>query len=52
MQNKETPPLPELTHDEITRYSRHLILPEVGMEGQKKLKNSKVLLVGISNMHR
>ena len=30
--------LPELSHDEITRYSRHLILPEVGMEGQKKTK--------------
>ncbi|MDR2342686.1 MAG: molybdopterin-synthase adenylyltransferase MoeB [Campylobacteraceae bacterium] len=32
--------------EEITRYSRHLILPEVGLEGQKRLKNAKVLLVG------
>lgn len=36
----------ELSNEEISRYSRHLILPEVGMEGQKKLKAAKVLLVG------
>ena len=42
--------LPELSHDEITRYSRHLILPEVGMEGQKKLKNSRVLLIGTGGL--
>ncbi len=42
--------LPELTQDEITRYSRHLILPEVGVEGQKKLKNSRVLLVGTGGL--
>src|SRR6202166_4570596 len=35
-----------LTNEEILRYSRHLILPEVGMEGQLKLKNAKVLMVG------
>ncbi|WP_235827003.1 molybdopterin-synthase adenylyltransferase MoeB [Aliarcobacter vitoriensis] len=35
-----------LSQEEITRYSRHLILPEVGLEGQLKLKNSKVLVVG------
>jgi len=35
-----------LSREEITRYSRHLILPEVGLEGQKKLKNGKVLLIG------
>lgn len=42
--------LPELTHDEITRYSRHLILPEVGVDGQRKLKNSRVLLVGTGGL--
>ena len=35
-----------LTKDEILRYSRHLIIPEVGIEGQQKLKAAKVLLVG------
>ncbi len=47
---QSSPQLPELTHDEITRYSRHLILPEVGMEGQRKLKNSKVLLIGTGGL--
>jgi len=46
----ETNTLPELTKDEITRYSRHLILPEVGIEGQKKLKNSRVLLIGTGGL--
>jgi molybdopterin/thiamine biosynthesis adenylyltransferase/rhodanese-related sulfurtransferase len=40
----------ELSQDEINRYSRHLILPEIGMEGQKKLKASKVLLVGTGGL--
>ena len=40
----------ELTNDEILRYSRHLILPEVNMEGQKKLKAAKVLLVGTGGL--
>jgi len=40
----------ELTKEEITRYSRHLILPEVGLEGQKKLKDSKVLLIGTGGL--
>jgi adenylyltransferase/sulfurtransferase len=39
-------PLPKLTQDEIKRYSRHLILPEVGLEGQQRLKAAKVLLIG------
>ena len=39
-----------LTNDDIQRYSRHLILPEVGMDGQKKLKNAKVLLVGAGGL--
>ena len=38
--------LPELNNEEILRYSRHLILPEVGLEGQRKLKGAKVLMVG------
>ena len=36
----------KLTNEEIKRYSRHLILPEVGMEGQERLKAAKVLLIG------
>ena len=39
-----------LSNDEILRYSRHLIMPEVGMEGQLKLKNAKVLLVGTGGL--
>jgi adenylyltransferase/sulfurtransferase len=41
---------PILSQDEILRYSRHLILPEVGMEGQQKLKAAKVLLVGTGGL--
>ncbi len=40
----------ELSHDEIKRYSRHLIMPEVGMEGQKKLKKASVLCVGAGGL--
>src|ERR1022692_1691070 len=39
-----------LNKDEILRYSRHLILPEVGMEGQLKLKQAKVLMVGAGGL--
>jgi molybdopterin/thiamine biosynthesis adenylyltransferase/rhodanese-related sulfurtransferase len=42
--------LPELSNEEIARYSRHLILPEVGMEGQRKLKAAKVLCVGTGGL--
>jgi adenylyltransferase/sulfurtransferase len=42
--------LPRLSNDEISRYSRHLILPEVGMEGQQKLKAAKVLCVGTGGL--
>ena len=42
--------LPQLSNDEIARYSRHLILPEVGMEGQQKLKAAKVLCVGTGGL--
>ena len=38
--------LPRLSKDEVLRYSRHLIIPEVGLEGQRKLKGSSVLVVG------
>src|SRR5579884_3937502 len=41
---------PQLTNEEIARYSRHLILPEVGLEGQKKLKAAKVLCVGTGGL--
>jgi len=40
----------ELTNDEIARYSRHLLLPEIGVEGQKKLKSAKVLIVGTGGL--
>src|SRR3954453_21994950 len=39
-----------LSKDEILRYSRHLIMPEVGMEGQLKLKSAKVLLIGTGGL--
>ena len=38
------------THDELQRYSRHLILPEFNIEGQRKLKNAKVLVVGAGGL--
>src|SRR6201992_2388787 len=41
---------PSLSNNEIARYSRHLILPEVGMEGQLKLKAAKVLCVGTGGL--
>jgi adenylyltransferase/sulfurtransferase len=40
----------ELTNEEIARYSRHLLLPEIGVEGQKKLKAAKVLIVGTGGL--
>lgn len=42
--------LPELTNEEIGRYSRHLILPEVGVEGQRKLKAARVLMIGTGGL--
>ncbi|MDE1162897.1 MAG: molybdopterin-synthase adenylyltransferase MoeB [Acidobacteriaceae bacterium] len=45
-----TAELPKLSNEEIARYSRHLILPEVGMEGQQKLKAAKVLCVGTGGL--
>jgi adenylyltransferase/sulfurtransferase len=43
-------PAPELTPEEIRRYSRHLIIPDVAMTGQKRLKNSRVLCVGAGGL--
>ena len=47
---KEQALLPELSGDEIKRYSRHLIMPEVGVEGQRKLKAAKVLCIGAGGL--
>lgn len=51
---KSLPPLvepaAELTRDEVARYSRHLIIPDVGMDGQKRLKNAKVLVIGAGGL--
>jgi len=46
----QNPDLMELSNDEILRYSRHLIMPEVTMEGQKRLKAAKVLCVGTGGL--
>ncbi|GAB3985765.1 adenylyltransferase/sulfurtransferase MoeZ [Actinoallomurus acanthiterrae] len=43
-------PASELSVDEVRRYSRHLIIPDVGMAGQKRLKNAKVLCVGAGGL--
>jgi len=43
-------PAQELTTDEVRRYSRHLIIPDVGMTGQKRLKNAKVLVIGAGGL--
>ncbi len=43
-------PAEELTIDEVRRYSRHLIIPDVGMTGQKRLKNARVLVVGAGGL--
>ena len=44
------PTLPSLSNEEIARYSRHLIMPEVGMEGQRKLKAASVLMIGTGGL--
>ncbi|MET9264933.1 adenylyltransferase/sulfurtransferase MoeZ [Amycolatopsis sp. NPDC004079] len=43
-------PAAELTKDEVARYSRHLIIPDVGVVGQKRLKNAKVLVIGAGGL--
>jgi molybdopterin/thiamine biosynthesis adenylyltransferase/rhodanese-related sulfurtransferase len=45
-----TAALPELDHDELRRYSRHLILPDVGVDGQRKLKAARALLIGAGGL--
>jgi adenylyltransferase/sulfurtransferase len=55
MQQGERPPplvepAEELSFEEIRRYSRHLIIPDVAMEGQKRLKNAKVLCIGAGGL--
>src|SRR5512145_37061 len=55
MTQTQTPPRPaaagsQLSSDQINRYKRHLILPEVGMEGQKKLLNASVLCIGAGGL--
>ncbi len=47
---KEQRTLPELSGDEVKRYSRHLIMPEVGIEGQRKLKAASVLCIGAGGL--
>jgi molybdopterin/thiamine biosynthesis adenylyltransferase/rhodanese-related sulfurtransferase len=44
------PMLADLSHEEILRYSRHLLVPEVGLEGQRKLKTASVLIVGTGGL--
>jgi len=39
-------PADDLSREEINRYSRHLLIPNVGLTGQKRLKNAKVLVIG------
>lgn len=46
----QTKTLPGLSREEILRYSRHLLIPEVGLEGQKKLKASSVLVIGTGGL--
>src|SRR5688572_21961811 len=43
-------PVTQLNNEQVNRYKRHLILPEVGMEGQKKLLNAKVLCIGAGGL--
>jgi adenylyltransferase/sulfurtransferase len=42
--------LPELSHEEVLRYSRHLIMPEVGVDGQRRLKAARVLCIGTGGL--
>ncbi|HKO99786.1 MAG TPA: molybdopterin-synthase adenylyltransferase MoeB [Pyrinomonadaceae bacterium] len=42
--------MPSLSNEEIARYSRHLIMPEVGLEGQRKLKAASVLMIGTGGL--
>jgi sulfur-carrier protein adenylyltransferase/sulfurtransferase len=43
-------PAPHLTRDEVARYSRHLIIPDLGVDGQRRLKNARVLVIGAGGL--
>jgi sulfur-carrier protein adenylyltransferase/sulfurtransferase len=43
-------PAGELTRDEVARYSRHLVIPDLGVDGQKRLKNARVLVIGAGGL--
>src|SRR3981189_2880721 len=43
-------PAAELARDEVARYSRHLIIPDLGVDGQKRLKNARVLVIGAGGL--
>src|SRR6202008_5088998 len=43
-------PAAELTRAEVARYSRHLIIPDLGLDGQKRLKNARVLVIGAGGL--
>ena len=43
-------PAAELTREEVARYSRHLIIPDLGLGGQKRLKNARVLVIGAGGL--
>lgn len=43
-------PAAQLTRDEVARYSRHLIIPDLGVDGQKRLKNARVLVIGAGGL--
>jgi sulfur-carrier protein adenylyltransferase/sulfurtransferase len=43
-------PARQLTRDEVARYSRHLIIPDLGVDGQKRLKNARVLVIGAGGL--
>src|SRR5271157_1320696 len=52
--DRSLPPLIEparqLSRDEVARYSRHLIIPDLGVDGQKRLKNARVLVIGAGGL--
>jgi molybdopterin/thiamine biosynthesis adenylyltransferase/rhodanese-related sulfurtransferase len=50
MMTKEETMFPDLSREETKRYSRHLLLPDVGLDGQRKLKNSSILIVGLGGL--
>src|SRR5919107_2580123 len=50
VENEVGQSLPELSNEEIMRYSRHLIMPEVGMQGQRRLKAASVLMIGTGGL--